>query len=101
MTVDVAAALTLAFLASALRVRRYSRAHLEGRLALAGRGLFFSRTPDGFWWRVRVRPCSRRCEDRGGWGEPPPDGGIREPRVPPRRGPLAGAVALPRPRDWT
>ena len=28
-----------------LRVRRYSLAHVEGRLAVAGRGLFFSRTP--------------------------------------------------------
>jgi hypothetical protein len=29
----------------ALRVRRYSAVHVDGRLAVAGRGLFFSRTP--------------------------------------------------------
>ena len=103
MTVVLAAALTLAILVSTLRVRRYSAAHVEGRLAIAGRGLFFSRTPDGVWWRVRFRPCVRRCEDRSGWGEPPPDSGVREPRIPIGPGPLAGAVTLPRPRprDWT
>jgi hypothetical protein len=36
--------------AHAVTARRYS---------LAGRGVFFSRTPDGMWWRVRLR--ARRC----------------------------------------
>ncbi|MDQ3721624.1 MAG: hypothetical protein M3376_00830 [Actinomycetota bacterium] len=50
-----------------LAVRWYSRAHVEAQLALRGRGVFFSRTPDGAWWRLRLRPCRRLLEDRGGW----------------------------------
>ena len=49
-----------------VRVHRYSAAHVEGRVAVAGRGLFFSRTPDGVWWGLRLRPCRRVLEDRGG-----------------------------------
>ena len=77
-----------------LRVRRYSRHHVTARLAVARRGVFFSRTPDGVWWRLRLRPCDRRCEDRSGWPDPPPDGGVREPRPPRGPGPLAAAVQL-------
>jgi hypothetical protein len=81
-----------------LSVRRYSGTHVVAQLAVAGRGLFFSRTPDGVWWRLRLRACRRVCEDRGGWGEPPPDSGVREPRRPPGPGPLAGGVELDPPR---
>ena len=81
-----------------LSVRRYSGSHVVAELAVGGRGLFFSRTPDGVWWRLRPRPCRRVCEDRGGWGEPPPDSGVREPRRPPGPGPLAGLVELDPPR---
>jgi len=73
-----------------LSVRRYSGSHVAAQLAVGGRGLYFSRTPDGVWWRLRLRPCRRVCEDRGGWGEPPLDGGVREPRRPLGPGPLAG-----------
>jgi hypothetical protein len=45
--------------AHAVTLRRYSPSHLVGELSLAGRGVFFSRTPDGIWWRVRLR--GRRC----------------------------------------
>jgi hypothetical protein len=80
-----------------LRVRRYSRVHVEGRLAVAGRGLFFSRTPDGVWWRLRLRPCRRVLEDRNGWGEPPPEGGVREPRRPLGPPPRGDQIALDEP----
>src|SRR3954470_22816620 len=41
-------------LANAVSVRRFSRRHIAGEVALRGRGLFFSRTPDGTWWSVRL-----------------------------------------------
>ena len=81
----------------ALRVRRYSAVHVDGRLAVAGRGLFFSRTPDGLWWRLRLRRCRRVLEDRDGWGEPPPDGGVREPRRPLGPPPQTDQIALDEP----
>ena len=43
----VAGLAVLLLLASALRVKRYSRRHVEIRFTVAGRGLYFSRTPDG------------------------------------------------------
>src|SRR4051812_27826166 len=81
-------------LGNAVRVRRYSRRHIAGEIAIRGRGLFFSRTPDGTWWRLRLR--ARRCSSTGSgdWGEGPPDGGIREPRRPPGPGPLGAGVKL-------
>ena len=82
-----------------LSVRRYSATHVAAQLAIAGRGLYFSRTPDGAWWRLRLHPCRRTCEDRSGWGEPPPRSGVREPRRPLGPGPIAGAVELERPPD--
>ncbi len=78
-----------------LHVRRYSVAHVvEGRLAVAGRGLFFSRTPDGIWWRVRLR--ARRCTTTypADWGDPPPEDGVREPRRPLGPPPRAAQIAL-------
>ena len=81
-----------------LSARRYSSRHVVAQLAVGGRGLFFSRTPDGVLWRLRLRPCRRVCEDRGGWGEPPPDTGVREPRRPQDPGPPAGLVELHPPR---
>ena len=95
-----ASLLSLVFLTATggLSVRRYSGSHVVAQLAVGGRGLYFSRTPDGVWWRLRLRPCRRVCEDRGGWGEPPPDSGVREPRRPPGPGPLAGLVELDPPR---
>jgi hypothetical protein len=78
----------------ALRVHRYSSVHVDGRLAVAGRGVFFSRTPDGLWWRLRLRRCRRVLENRDGWGEPPADCGVREPRRPLGPPPLEGEIAL-------
>jgi hypothetical protein len=80
-----------------LRVRRYSAVHVDGRLGVAGRGVFFSRTPDGVWWRLRLRPCQRVLEDRDGWGEPPPESGVREPRRPLGPHPRADQIALDEP----
>jgi hypothetical protein len=99
--VFVAACVSLAVLAATggLSVRRYSGAHVVAHLAVAGRGLYFSRTPDGIWWRLRLRPCRRRCEDRSGWGDPPPDVGVREPRRPLGPGPLAGTVEVKLPPE--
>ena len=82
-----------------LRVRRYSRSHVIGHVAIGGRGLFFSRTPDGIWWQIRLRP--RRCGStpQTGCSDPPPDGGVREPRRPVGPAPVAGTVELePPPR---
>ena len=100
----LAVALVLALLAvlatsGGLSVRRYSATHAAAQLAIAGRGLYFSRTPDGTWWRLRLRPCRRVYEDRSGWGEPPPDAGVREPRRPLGPGPVAGTVELERSPD--
>ena len=85
-------------LSGVVRIHRYSPARVDGRLAVAGRGLFFSRTPDGVWWRMRLRPCRRVVlEDREGWGEPPPAGGVREPRRPLGPPPGADQIALDEP----
>jgi hypothetical protein len=80
--------------AHAVTVCRYSPSHVVGEVSVAGRGLFFSRTPDGIWWRVRLR--GRRCTTTypADWGDAPPDAGVREPRRPPGRGPLNAAAAL-------
>ena len=92
------AAVAALFLSGVLRIHRYSPVHVDGRLAVAGRGLFFSRTPDGVWWRVRLRPCRRVVlEDREGGGEPPPEGGVREPRRPLGPPPRADQIALDEP----
>jgi hypothetical protein len=76
-------------------VHRYSRGHVEGEVAIRGRGLFFSRTPDGTWSKLRLR--ARRCNTTFpvDWdnGEPP-EGGVREPRRPPGIGPRTGSVKL-------
>ena len=77
-----------------LSVQRYSPSHVVAQLAIAGRGVYFSRTADGTWWRLRLRPCGLRCEDRSGWGEPPAGNGVREPRRPLGPGPSARAIAL-------
>ena len=85
----------------ALMVRRYSASHVVAQLAIAGRGLYFSRTPDGAWWRLRLRPCRRVYEDRSGWGDPPPASGVREPRRPLAPGPSAAAIELDPPHGLT
>lgn len=74
----------------ALSVKRYSAAQLEASLTIRGRGIYFSRTPDGRWFKLRLRP--HRCDwpttgNEGG----PPDIGVREPRRP--TGPSRGSVA--------
>jgi hypothetical protein len=99
--VAVAASVSAAVLAATggLSVRRYSGTHVVARLAIAGHGLYFSRTPDGIWWRLRLRPCRRRCEDRSSWGDPPPDVAVREPRRPLGPGPLAGGVEVELPAE--
>jgi len=100
----VAVALVLATLVvlagtGGLSVRRHSRSHVVAQFAIAGRGIYFSRTADGTWWRLRMRPCRRVCEDRSGWDEPPAAGGVREPRRPPGPGPIVGASELDPPSD--
>lgn len=80
--------------ANAVSLRRYSPSHVVGHIALGGRGLFFSRTSDGTWWRLRLRAhrCRTTCPED--WADPPPDGGVREPRRPPGLGPLDASVKL-------
>ena len=80
--------------ANAVTVRRYSARHVVGEVALRGRGLFFSRTPDGMWWKLQLRP--RRCNSTypDGWGDAPAGGGVREPRRPPGPDPLRATVKL-------
>jgi hypothetical protein len=77
-------------LAYGLRVRRYSRGHVVAELTVRGRGLYYSRTPDGIWWRIRLRA---RCGAPGPASPPvePPDAGVREPRRP--RGPRPPTLA--------
>jgi hypothetical protein len=81
-------------IANAVSVRRYSPRHVVAQVAIGGRGLFFSRTPDGTWWKLRLR--SRRCiaTSPTDWGDPPSAGGVREPRRPRAPGPLAASVKL-------
>lgn len=80
-----------------MRIRRYSKSHVVVELTIAGRGLYFNRTPDGAWWRLRLR--DRRCPDPSSWDLPddPPDAGVREPRLPfgPRPLNAAGEADLP------
>jgi hypothetical protein len=77
-----------------MRIRRYSQSHLAVELTIAGRGLYFSRTPDGTWWRLRLR--RRSCSPTSFWAppEPPPQVGVREPRRPFGPGPLGAASEL-------
>jgi hypothetical protein len=78
----------------AVKVRRFSAAHLEASVTVGGRGLFFSRTPDGSWWALRLRV--RRCGGSDGLEDAPPDGGVREPRPPIGPNPGRGvAIGLP------
>jgi hypothetical protein len=85
----------LLVLATGLRVQRYSSQHVAARLTVAGRGIYFSRTPDGVWWKLRLRRHAPRCC----WpdsDEDPPDGGVREPRRPVGPRPASAArVDLP------
>jgi len=83
----------LAVILIALDVRRHSPSHISASVAIGGRGLFFSRTADGWWLRLRLRRCGRRCEDRSDWGEPPAGEGVREPRRPRGPGPAGAARA--------
>ena len=90
LQLTVPSACVLLLLASALRVRRYSRGHVAMRLTIVGRGLYFSRTPDGIWCRLRLRRCAPTCcAPRP--GDEPPDIGVREPRNPPGPAPVAAA----------
>jgi hypothetical protein len=73
-------------LRSAVQVRRYSRTHMIAQVALRGRGLFFSRTPDGTWWKLRLRARKPTCSERWDPGDTDDGCGVREPRRP--RGPL-------------
>ena len=95
----LAATMAVALSTGGIRLRRYSAAHIHAQLTIAGRGLFFSHTPDGTWWRFRLRP--RRCaiEGRSTWGDSPPDIGVREPRRPLGPGPLTAAAELDLSRD--
>lgn len=88
-------AFVLLVLAGGLRVRRHSPSHITARLTLGGRGIYFSRTPDGNWWQLRLGRRAPGCRWPGA-GEQPPDIGVREPRRPLGSGPAAAArVDLP------
>lgn len=89
------AALTASLVAT-LRIHRYSRSHIVAQLTIAGRGVYFSRTPDGDWWKLRLR---RRCPPAGSWPPPddPPRAGVREPCRPRGPDPLSTAIGLERP----
>jgi hypothetical protein len=84
---------TAALVLSQVRVKRYSGSQLVAELTLFGRGVYFSRTPEGSGLRLVLRERGR-C----GWpraaGDPPPDIGVREPRRPLGRGPKSGAAEL-------
>jgi hypothetical protein len=80
-------------MAQTVHVRRCSPSHIVGEVALRGRGLFFSRTPDGTWWRLRLR--ARRCGAgmaSADQDDPPADESVREPRRPRGPGPATAAV---------
>ena len=90
----VLAGLTVLVASGAVQVRRYSRGHITGQFAVRGHGLYFSRTPDGTWWKVRLVPRRRTCAGQGDWSDPPPDSGVREPRRPSGPGPDASTIEL-------
>jgi hypothetical protein len=98
LLVAVLTAVTVLAVTGVLEVRRFSRTHLTAKLAIRRRGIFISRTPDGTWWRVRLRPA--RCEwtPPMDFGDAPPDSGVREPRRPLGPGPAAGTISLDPPR---
>ncbi len=81
-------------LAGGLRVHRFSPGHVTARLTVAGRGLYFSRTPDGDWWALRLRRRCRAASPPPGPADAPPDIGVREPRRPPGSGPVAAGARL-------
>jgi hypothetical protein len=72
-------------------VRRYSSAHTALQVTVRGRGLYYSRTPDGTWWRLRLRKHIPNCPPPVDPGDSGPDIGVREPRRPLGPGPLTGA----------
>ncbi len=80
-------------LAGGLRVRRFSPGHITARLTVDGRGLYFSRTPDGDWWALRLRRRCPAASMASGPPDEPPDIGVREPRRPLGGGP-SGAARL-------
>jgi hypothetical protein len=84
---------TAAVVLSQLRVKRYSGSQLVAHLTFFGRGVYFSRTPDGSWLRLVLRERGR-CGWPGEAGDPPPDIGVREPRRPLGRGPKSGGAEL-------
>lgn len=74
----------------ALRVQHRSHGHVVAHLAVRGRGLYFSRTPDGNWWKLRLR--RRPCGQGDSWAigdDDAPDSGVREPRNPSGPGPAS------------
>jgi hypothetical protein len=86
----------VAFAVLTTSVRRYSSSHVAVQFASAG-----CTWPDRGWRVVAAAAalCRRVCEDRGRWGDPPPDTGVREPRRPEGPGPRAGWVELVPPRS--
>jgi len=94
LSVVVLGGLALVAACSEVRIRRYMPGHLVAHFTVAGRGLYFSRTPDGVWCRWRL--LSPRCRTTlpCDWGDPPGSAGVREPRHPLGPGPAAGAVEL-------
>jgi hypothetical protein len=72
-------------------VRRYSPTHRAVEVTVWGRGFFYSRTPDGTWWRLRLRKHVPNCAPPTDPGDSGPDIGVREPRRPLGPGPLSGA----------
>jgi len=77
-----------------LRARRFSGTHLVAEITLAGRGVYFSRTADGVWWKLRLR--HRGCPPGSAWppSDDPPNSGVREPRRPWGPGPRAASHEL-------
>jgi hypothetical protein len=86
--------MALAALTRAFEWHRYSRGHFTAQFAIRERGFFVSRTPDGTWWALRLR--KRRCGSvpPSDCGDPPPDGGVREPRRPLPSGPFRSVGSL-------
>jgi hypothetical protein len=89
----LAVALALLVTARAVEWHRFSKGHFTVQFAIRDRGLYFSRTPDGTWWKIRLRTRDCECVYPSDWGDPPPDIGVREPRAPLPSGPGASGLA--------
>jgi hypothetical protein len=88
----LAGALAVLVATRAVEWHRFSKGHFTVQFAIRDRGLYFGRTPDDTWWKIRLGQRDCTYVYPSDWGDPPPDSGVREPRGPLPAGPGASGV---------